>query len=67
MSPASSLAQMTKTSAMGELLIQVLEPFRTKPPSTGFARVRIEDGSEPASGSVSPKQPTHSPLRRFGR
>ena len=24
-------------------------------------------GSEPASGSVRPKQPTHSPVRSFGR
>ena len=33
MSPASSLAQTRWTSAMGELLIQVFEPFRRKPPS----------------------------------
>ena len=27
----------------------------------------MEDGSEPASGSVRPKQPTHSPVRSLGR
>ena len=27
----------------------------------------MEEGSEPASGSVKPKQPTHSPVRSFGR
>ena len=66
-SPASSLAQTTNTSAIGELLIQVLEPFSTNPPSTDLARVRIEPGSEPPSGSVRPKQPTNSPLRSLGR
>ena len=67
MSPASSFAQTTSTSAIGELVIQVFEPFSTKPPSTFFARVRIEAGSEPASGSVRPKQPTNSPVRSLGR
>jgi len=32
-----------------------------------FARVRIDAGSDPASGSVRPKQPTHSPVASFGR
>ncbi len=67
MSPASSFAQTSSTSAIGELLIQVFDPFSTKPPSTFLARVRIEAGSEPASGSVSPKQPTNSPVRSLGR
>src|SRR6516164_2617912 len=31
------------------------------------ARLFIPPGSDPASGSVSPKQPTHSPLASFGR
>jgi hypothetical protein len=31
------------------------------------ARVRMEPGSEPPSGSVSPKQPTNSPVRSLGR
>ncbi len=66
-SPASSFAHTTSTSAIGELVIQVFEPFSRNPPSTAFARVRIEAGSDPASGSVSPKQPTNSPLRSFGR
>lgn len=29
MSPFSSLAQTTKTSAIGELVIHILEPFKT--------------------------------------
>ncbi len=67
MSPASSLAQTTATSAIGELVIQVLDPFSTKPPSTERARVRMAPGSEPPSGSVRPKQPTNSPVRSLGR
>ena len=48
-------------------MIQVLDPFSTKPPSTDLARVRMLAGSDPASGSVKPKQPTNSPLRNLGR
>ena len=63
----SSLAQTTAMSAIGELVIQVLAPVRRKPPETFSARVVIEPGSEPWSGSVRPKQPTNSPLASLGR
>ena len=63
----SSLAQTTATSAIGALVIQVLAPLRRKPPATFSARVAIEPGSEPWSGSVRPKQPMNSPLASFGR
>src|SRR4051812_42993344 len=63
----SSFAQTTNTSAIGELEIHVLEPVRLYPPETRFARVCIEPGSEPWLGSVSPKQPIHSPVASFGR
>src|SRR6266446_4863982 len=66
-SPASSLAQTTKTSAIGELEIHVLVPVRVYPPFAFFARVCIEPGSEPWLGSVRPKQPIHSPFASFGR
>ena len=36
-------------------------------PATFWARVRMLPGSEPASGSVRPKQPTHSPVASLGR
>jgi hypothetical protein len=52
---------------MGELVIQVLVPLRTHPPATRRARARMPPGSDPASGSVRPKQPTSSPLARRGR
>ena len=67
MRPASFLAQTTKTSAMGELEIQVLAPLRRKPPGTACARVAMLPGSEPWLGSVSPKQPMASPLASAGR
>ena len=54
-------------SATGALVIQVLLPVRRKPPGTFSARVVIEPGSEPWSGSVSPKQPRSSPLAILGR
>ncbi len=65
MSP-SSLAQTRATSAIGALVIHILAPLRTKPPGAGLAVVRIEAGSEPPSASVSPKQPTISPLAMPG-
>ncbi len=67
MSPASSLAQTIKTSAMGALVIHILQPDSENPPATFFARVAMEAGSDPEFGSVSPKQPIHSPLASFGR
>src|SRR5437867_879015 len=65
-SSSSSLAQTTATSAMEPLVIQSLVPFRTYAPSWRRARVFIAPGSEPWSGSVSPKQPTRAPVARRG-
>ena len=66
-SPASFLAQTTNTSAIGLLVIHILAPDSSQPPSTFRARVAMPPGSEPKSGSVSPKQPIHSPVASFGR
>ena len=66
-SGSSCLAQTTKTSAMGLLVIHILLPLSRKPPSTGRARVSMLPGSLPWLGSVRPKQPTQSPLASFGR
>ncbi len=65
--PSSSLAQITKTSAIGAFDIHILEPLSTQPSATFFARVFIPPGSEPWSGSVSPKQPIISPVASLGR
>ena len=65
--PCSSLHHIIRTSAIGELVIQLLEPFKIWPPSTVLEFVFIEAGSEPASDSVKPKQPISSPLAIFGR
>ena len=42
-------------------MIHIFEPSRTQSSPSRRARVRIEAGSEPWSGSVSPKQPIASP------
>jgi len=65
--PSSSLAHTTNTSAIGELVIHIFVPLISQPPSTLRARDFIPPGSEPWSGSVSPKQPTSSPVARRGR
>ena len=64
---SSVFAQTTKTSAIGELVIHILAPLSTPAAGATFARVVIPAGSEPRSGSVRPKQPTHSPEASFGK
>jgi len=63
----SSLAQITAMSATGALVIHILVPVSEKPPATFSARVTIEPGSDPKSGSVRPKQPINSADASFGR
>ena len=65
--PCSSLAHTTSTSAIGEFVIPVLEPFKIKPLSVFFALVFMDAGSEPASGSVNPKQPIKLPFAISGK
>ena len=64
---ASDFAQTTKTSAIGALVIHIFAPLRRYPVAVFSARVFIPAGSEPASGSVRPKQPIHSPEISLGR
>jgi hypothetical protein len=54
-------------SAIGALEIHILAPLSLKPPATFSARVTIEPGSEPKSGSVRPKQPISSAVASLGR
>lgn len=62
------MAQITKISAMGELVIQFLDPFKIQDPSFYCsALVSIELGSEPTLGSVNPKHPTASPAINSGK
>ena len=49
------------TSAIVPFVIHIFEPFRIQSEPSRRACVRIAPGSEPASGSVSPKQPIASP------
>ena len=71
-SPRSSVrAQTTATSATGALVIHIFVPLRiqsaSSPARARTARVRMFAGSEPASGSVSPKQPRVVPAAMPGR
>src|ERR1700761_3989252 len=59
--PSSVAAQTTATSATDPLVIHILRPLSTQSDPSRRARVVIEAGSEPASGSVNPKQPSSSP------
>ncbi len=59
--PSSVWAQTTATSATEPLVIHILRPSRIQSLPSRRARVRMEPGSEPWSGSVSPKQPMASP------
>ena len=60
-SSAPRLAQTTATSAIEPLVIHIFVPSSTQSSPSRRARVRIEAGSEPWSGSVRPKQPIASP------
>ena len=56
-SPSSVRAQTIAMSAIVPFVIHIFAPFRIQSEPSRRACVRIEAGSEPASGSVSPKQP----------
>ena len=59
--PSSVTAQTIARSAIEPFVIHIFWPWRTQSSPSRRARVRIELGSDPASGSVSPKQPIASP------
>ena len=59
--PSSVSAQTTATSEIEPFVIHILLPWMIQSEPSRRARVRIEPGSEPESGSVSPKQPIASP------
>ena len=60
-------AKIIATSARVPSEIHILLPLSTQPPSVLRARVFWLAASEPVSGSVRPKQPSHSPLHSLGR
>ena len=66
-SAGSVWAKISATSASLPSEIHIFDPCSSQPPSTFVARVRWPAASEPASGSVRPKQPSHSPEQSFGR
>ena len=64
--PSSVAAHTTAMSATEPLVIHILLPCRIQSLPSRRARVRIEPGSDPASGSVRPKQPRAWPTAIFG-
>ena len=61
-SPSSVRAQTIAMSAIEPFVIHILAPLRIQSAPSRRACVRIVPGSEPASGSVRPKQPITSPV-----
>ena len=61
-SPSVVRAQTIAMSAIEPFVIHILVPFRIQSLPSRRACVRIVPGSDPASGSVSPKQPITSPV-----
>ena len=55
------LTAVTTKSARTPLVMKVLEPFTTQPPSSRRAKVRMPATSEPASGSLIPSAAMRSP------
>ena len=60
------MAQTTVQSARSALPENALAPLSTQSSPSRRARVRIEEGSLPESGSVRPKQPMASPAAMAG-
>ena len=63
----SVTATIIASSAVAPPVTKALWPLRRQPPSTFSARVRIAAASEPVCGSLSWKQPIHSPEVSFVR
>ena len=61
-SSSSVRAQTIAMSAIVPFVIHILAPLRIQSDPSRRACVRIVPGSEPASGSVRPKQPITSPV-----
>ena len=59
--PSSVRAQMMARSATFPLVIHILVPLMTQSDPSLRALVLIDEGSDPESGSVRPKQPMISP------
>ena len=60
-------AKIIASSARVPIEIHILLPLSTQPLSVLRARVFWLAASEPVSGSVRPKHPSHSPLHSLGR
>jgi hypothetical protein len=61
-SPPSVRAHTIAMSAIVPFVIHIFAPFKIQSEPSRRACVRMAPGSEPASGSVRPKQPITSPV-----
>jgi hypothetical protein len=66
-SSGSVCAKISASSAWLPSEIHIFDPLIDQPSSVLRARVFWFAASDPVSGSVSPKQPSHSPEHSFGR
>ena len=64
--PVSAVMHTMPEISVPALVMNCLVPSITHSPSSRRARVRVLAASEPASGSVSPNAPRHSPAHRRG-
>ena len=64
--PSSVCAHTTATSATLPLVIHILEPFSSQSSPSRLALVRMPEGLDPKSASVSPKHPSASPVANRG-
>ena len=60
-------AKISASLAWLAIEMNILDPLITQPPSVFLARDFWLAASEPVSGSVRPKQPSHSPEHSLGR
>ena len=60
-------AKIIATFALFPSEMNIFEPEIDQPPFLRVARVATDAASEPVPGSVSPKQPSHSPEQSLGR
>ena len=65
-SPVSAVIVTKPEMSVPALVMNCLAPFTTQSPSSSFAVVLVLPASEPASGSVSPNEPSFFPPQSCG-
>ena len=65
-SPVTAVIETQPEISVPELVMNCLAPLTTHSPPSSFAVVRTLPASEPASGSVRPKEASRLPLQSCG-